>query len=153
MGTGFHGGFGNTEGAKNNETHNLIKELESNGVKFSKEDIVFITKDKTGQTIWLEKGNSAAGLEHIIQRHSRDFAEKHGINSANISTYLKQVFLNGKIEYARQTYKSGKTGYEKLYNYKGQYYLLTGVGTNGFIVTAYPIDEAAALKLKGRYGK
>ena len=86
-------------------------------------------------------------------RNGRDFAEKHGTNSDNITTYLKQVFSNGKVEYTRQTYKSGKMGYEKLYNYKGQYYLLTGVGTNGFIVTAYPIDKAIALKLKGRYEK
>lgn len=51
MGTGFHGGFGKTEGAKNNEEKALVKELERNGVKFSKEDIVFITKDKTGQIV------------------------------------------------------------------------------------------------------
>lgn len=46
--------------------------------------------------------------------------------------------------------------YEKLYNYynyRGQYYLLTGVGTNGFIVTDYPIDKAVALKLIRRYGE
>lgn len=154
MGAGFHGGFGNgTTGAQDAQTQSLIKELEKSGVKLTKENVVFATKDATGQTVWLEKGNKAAGLEHIIQRHSRDFTEKHGTNSDNISTYLKRVFSNGKVEYARQTYKNGKMGYEKLYNYNGQYYLLTGVGTNGFIVTAYPIDEAVALKLKGRYGK
>lgn len=41
MGAGFHGGFGNTDGTKSNETNKLIKELESNGVKFSKEEYCF----------------------------------------------------------------------------------------------------------------
>lgn len=153
MGAGFHGGFGKTRGAKSNETNKLIKELERNGVKFSKENIIFITKDKAGQTVWLEKGNSSAGFEHIVQRHSKDFAEKHKINSDSIASHLNYVFTNGKVEYTRETNKNGKTGYEKLYNFKEQYYLLTGVGTNGFIVTTYPIDKTVALKLKGRYGK
>lgn len=48
MGAGFHGGFAKTQGAKTNETNKLINELERNGVKFRKEDIIFITKDKTG---------------------------------------------------------------------------------------------------------
>ncbi len=38
MGAGFHGGFGNTDGTKSKETNKLSKELESNGIKFSKED-------------------------------------------------------------------------------------------------------------------
>lgn len=28
MGAGFHGGFGNTDGTKSNETNKLIKELD-----------------------------------------------------------------------------------------------------------------------------
>ena len=71
MGTGFHGGFGKTEGAKRYETAELIKELEKNRIKFNKKDIIFITKDGTGQTLWLEKGNSSAGLEHILNGNER----------------------------------------------------------------------------------
>ena len=39
----------------------LIKELEQSKVKFSKEEIVFITKSKSGKIVWLEKGNEKAG--------------------------------------------------------------------------------------------
>lgn len=42
-----------------------IAEMKANGVKFTQENIVFTTRDKMGQVIWLEKGNSAAGYEHI----------------------------------------------------------------------------------------
>ena len=29
---------------------------------------------------------------------------------------------------------------ERIYYYNGKHYVLTGIGTNGFIVTAYPIE-------------
>ena len=51
----------------------FIQELRNRGEKFNEEKIVFITKDATGQIIWLEKGNNLAGLEHIMQRHEKDF--------------------------------------------------------------------------------
>ena len=46
-----------------------------------------------------------------------------------------------------------RDGIEKLYSHNGNYYLLTDIGTNGFIVSAYPIDEKEAIKLKEMYKK
>ena len=31
-------------------------------------------------------------------------------------------------------------GYERIYKYKGERLVLVGVGTNGFIISAYPIS-------------
>lgn len=146
MGAGFHGGFGNTEGAKNNEAKKLIKELESNGVKFSKENIVFITKDKTGQTIWLEKGNSTAGLEHIINGngrtpgHGKDFEKAFGVSKDQIPNYLNKIISNGSVISSELKDINGRSGFERIYYFDKKYYVLTGIGTNGFIVTAYPIE-------------
>lgn len=151
MGAGFHGGFGSTQGAKNNATDELIAGLEKSGVKFTKENIVFITKDATGQTVWLETGNHSTGMQHIISRHADDFQTKHDIAKSNIANHLEAVFSYGKVEYIRITPKTG--GYERLYNHNGKYYLLSGVGKNGYIVSAYPISEQEALKLIERYGK
>ena len=36
---------------------------------------------------------------------------------------------------------SGRQGYERVYEYKGNYYTMTGIGTNGFIVSAYPVRK------------
>lgn len=129
----------------------LISELESVGVKITKENIVFITKDATGQTVWLETGNSSAGLTHILQRHEKDFKEKHYVEANDIPNHLNKIFSYGKIEYSRPVIKNGREGYEKLIHYKDNYYLLSGIGTNGFIVSGYPIDKTTATKLKGRY--
>lgn len=131
----------------------LISELESKGIKFTKENVVFITRDRTGQIVWLETGTVSAGLNHILSRHENDFKSKHNIGKDKIKGHLKNVFSNGVVMYSRITVKNGQKGLEKLYLYKGNYYLLSGVGTNGFIVSAYPIDSNTALKLNERYGK
>lgn len=44
MGSGVSGGYSNTKGASSSEA--LVKQLEQSGVKFSKKDMVFVTKDK-----------------------------------------------------------------------------------------------------------
>lgn len=146
MGAGFHGGFGNTEGARSHETNKLIKELESNGVKFSKADVVFITKDKTGQIVWLEKGNSSAGLEHIINGngktlgHGKDFEKAFGVSCEQISSFLNNVVSTGYVVSSELKYINGRSGFERIYYFDKKYYVLAGIGTNGFIVTAYPIE-------------
>ena len=38
-------------------------------------------------------------------------------------------------------------------HFSRKYYLLSGVGKNGYIASAYPIGEKEALELIGRYGK
>ena len=55
MGSGVSGGYSNTKGASSKDA--LVKQLEQSGTKFSKDNMVFVTKDKTGQVVWLEKGH------------------------------------------------------------------------------------------------
>ena len=150
MGSGISGGYSNTKGASSS-SEALVKQLEQSGVKFSKKDMVFVTKDKTGQVVWLEKGNESSGLQHIVSRHADDFQSKHGVSKSQISNHLNDVFTSGKVEYSRITQKNGRAGYERLYSYNGKYYLQTGVGTNGYIVSAYPISKEVAIKLIERY--
>lgn len=150
MGSGISGGYSNTKGASSS-SEALVKRLEQGGVKFSKKDMVFVTKDKTGQVVWLEKGNASSGLQHIVSRHANDFQSKHGVSKSQISNHLNDVFTSGKVEYSRITQKNGRPGYERLYSHNGKYYLLTGVGTNGYIVSAYPINKDVAIKLIERY--
>lgn len=106
--------------------------------------MLFVTKDKTGQHVWLEKGNKGAGLSHIKERHSSDFVEKYGIKKDNIIGHLSSIITNGKLEYYKTTMQNGSLGYERLYNKNGQSYLLSAIGTNGFLVTAYPVSEKTA---------
>ena len=97
----------------------------------------------------METGNTSTGLQHIISRHGNDFQVNHGIESSKIANHLETIFQNGKIEYSRVN----NGGYERLYSYNGKYYILSGVGANGYIISAYPIGKNKALKLIARYGK
>lgn len=146
MGAGFYGEFGNTKGSNDAKTKLLIDELEKNGVKISKGNVVFATKDKTGQTVWLEKGNKKAGLEHILEGngispgHAADFEKAFGITKDQLPSFLNNIISNGEIVSNQLRIINGRCGFERIYFFDGKYFVLTGIGTNGFIVTAYPVE-------------
>ena len=114
----------------------LIKELTDNGIKFNEDEMKFITKDKSGQTVWLETGTSAAGLKHIIEHHADDYKNAFGISVNDIPPYINKVIKNGEIVKSIDN----KKGYTKVYKYDSKYYLVTGIGYNGFIVSAFPYN-------------
>ena len=116
----------------------LFAELDKNNVKYTKENVIFIARDETGQIVFLETGNSIAGLNHILQRHSQNFKDAFNIDASQIPAYLKNVVRYGKVVSNEIVTKNGKQGFERRYNYNGNYYVITGIGLNGFIVSAYP---------------
>lgn len=146
MGTGFHGGFGRTQGAKDNAKADLIADLEKRGVKFTKENIVFITKDRTGQTVWLETGSTSAGLKHILDGngispgHASDFEKSFGVSRERIPEFLYKVVSEGTVISNTIKIRNCREGYERVYSYGGKYYVVSGIGKNGFIVSAYPVS-------------
>lgn len=114
----------------------LTSELEQNGIKFTKEDIVFIAKDKTGKTVFLEKGNTSAGLQHILDRHEKDFINK-GLKREDIPKVIMKALTSGTNTGRVQGRSPGRPIYEVEYN--GTVYdIAITVGSNGFIVGANP---------------
>lgn len=140
MSKGGSGHFSGTSGTR----AQLIQELKSSNTKFSEKDMLFITKDKTGQTVWLEKGSSGAGLKHILDGdgtttgHANDFQKAFGISRSEVPAYLEKVISNGKVVSNTLKPIGNRMGYERVYYYNGNYHVVTGIGTNGFIVSAYP---------------
>ena len=130
-----------------------LKKLENAGVKFNKEDVIFVANDSSGQLIWLEKGNEKSGLSHIKNRHAIDFREKHSVSIDKIPQHIKTIIEKGKLEYSKVTQRNGRECYERLYSKSGKYFLQTGVGSNGYLVSAYPISEKEALALIRRNKK
>lgn len=122
----------------------MIDQLTKAGVKFNPNDVLFVTKDKTGQLVWLETGNKVAGLEHILhgdgrsRGHASDFKKALGLETNQVSGYLQKVITHGSV--ISNTIKpiGNRMGFERIYSYEGNYYIVTGIGTNGFIVSAYP---------------
>ncbi len=124
----------------------LLDELERNGAKFNRDAVQFVTRDKTGQIVWLESGNSSAGLEHILHGngrtpgHAGDFARAFGVSESEVASYLRSVIAHGEVvsNELKPIGSSGRMGYERVYYYEGNYHVVTGIGTNGFIVSAFP---------------
>lgn len=127
----------------------LVQELEKSGAKFSRKDIVFITRDETGQIVWLENGSSSAGLNHILygngstKGHAGDFKSALGLSESEVPGYLYRVITHGRVESSRlKLIANGRMGYTRVYFYSGRYNIITGIGTNGFIASAYPTKRS-----------
>jgi hypothetical protein len=120
---------------------NLIDELIAKNVKINVDDIVFITRDRSGQIIWLETGNEMAGLTHIVSRHADDYKKAFGIENADIPEFLEKVISDGELLSSNIVAKAGRKGYQKIYDYNGRHCIISGIGTNGYIVTAYPAEK------------
>ncbi|MBQ6471737.1 MAG: hypothetical protein IJJ33_07130 [Victivallales bacterium] len=116
----------------------LIKEMQRNNVKFRHEEICFVVRDVTGQIVWLGDGSPNAGLQHI-NRHALDFETAFGIQKEQIPTFLKQILSKGKLEKVVYSETSdGHKQFTKKFRYNNCFLLITGIGDNGFIVTAFP---------------
>ncbi len=115
----------------------LIRALIEAGEK--EEEILFAVKDATGQVVWLGIGNENAGLTHIIDRHLNDFIKSNGVTRENLADFLKEVISKGTV--VSNTKSKVGTGYDRVYDYDGNYYTVAGIGSNGFIVTAFPQNK------------
>lgn len=119
------------EGVKSDIDYSLLDELVNSGIKCNIDDVVAVIKITDGRLIWLENGNSKAGLEHIMQ-HVDQFVAK-GISRDKISDFVIYALKNGNVVGIQRT----RTIYEVLYEGKLQRVAIS-VGENGFIVGANP---------------
>jgi hypothetical protein len=113
------------------EQQELITELVEKQIKVSINKIVDIRRLENGKIIFLEQGNSFAGLQHILT-HTTDF-EKRGICHDEIADVVMTAIIQGNIV----GYQRKRPIYELMYKGKKQYIAIT-IGDNGFIVGANP---------------
>src|SRR5471032_689650 len=120
--------------AKNSfTTKSLFKEMTAQGIKYTPENIVSAAKDSSGKIIFLEKGSSKAGLQHIVEEHGSQFAQI-GVSEARIPDVVMKAVTDGKIV-GYQGAGTGRQIYETVINGK-KYNIAVTVGNNGYIVGA-----------------
>ena len=124
-----------------------IDEMKNKGVQFSEDNVVMTAKDRDGNLMWLETGNEHAGLKHLLQGngktpgHANDFKNAFDVSPAQVPSLIKSIISDGTLVVNRERkLANGRIGFERVYSVNGKHYLLIGVGTNGFIVTAYPVE-------------
>ena len=128
------------------ENDPLIKDIINSGAKISVENVVFTARDKSGQIVWLETGDDRSGLEHI-KKHLKQFVSKHNMQEKTLIGHLKNVITRGRIVSSQiKKLPNGLDGFEKIYLYKGKHLTVCATGTNGYIVTMYPIKEETKWK-------
>ena len=112
-----------------------ISELSASGIKFTQENLIATGRTSSGKVIFLETGNSKAGLSHIIEKHADDFA-RIGVSKSQIPSVVMNAVQNGKI-IGYQGAPPGRPVYEIMIN--GQYQrIAVTTSNNGFIVGANP---------------
>ncbi|WP_405083425.1 hypothetical protein [Pantoea ananatis] len=120
--------------AKNSlTTKSLFNEMATQGIKFTPENVVSAAKDNSGKVIFLEKGNSKAGLQHIVEEHGSQFAQI-GVSEARIPDVVMKAVTDGKIV-GYQGSGVGRPIYETIIDGK-KYNIAITVGNNGYIVGA-----------------
>lgn len=63
---------------------------------------------------------------------------------------IKNIIINGKLECVTKRPGVIFERVEKLFMYKDQYYFLAGIGTNGFIISVYPLSDKEVERLRRR---
>ena len=116
----------------------LVEELRRNNIKFTEQDILFITKDKSGQVVWLEEGNDGAGFKHIYIRHASQFEKAFGVKLKLLPTFLHNVVTNGDISLIKERNENGLNKVDKIYDIGNKHIIFTSIGGNGFLVAARP---------------
>lgn len=116
-----------------NQEH--IAELQSKGTKFTPENVVATGKKADGQVVFLETGNSRAGLQHIVESHGDDFA-RAGISEGQIPGAVTKAVSEGNVV-GYQGAGTGRPIYQTVVNGQPINIAVT-TGSNGFIVGANP---------------
>lgn len=112
----------------------LLDELARLGIKHNPDDIVKIAKDANGKIIFLERGHSEAGLQHILE-HADDFANV-GIPRERIADVVFDAVQQGHVV-GTQGKGTGRQIYQIIVDGK-TYDIAISVGSNGYIVGANP---------------
>lgn len=137
-----------------------IDVLKKNGVKVNEGDVLWCinlhtagvdeliknhaadsTVNKT-KLLFLEKGNAQAGLEHSWIGHKDAFqkiskAQNKDAASKYIQTYMG--FGHNATYGFKKDEKRG--GFEVVYQVNEKEYLVAVFGSNGYIITAYPVNK------------
>ena len=121
--------------SNSNLSKEILKEMNQEGIKYSKDKIVFAAKLENGNKIFLEKG----AVNHIIEHHSKDFEKAFGVKNSQIPSLLGETISRGKLVQSYKHESNGIEGYRNVYYYKGNYTVVYAIASNGYIETAFPM--------------
>ncbi len=119
-------------------TEEILSEMCQEGIKFSKDKIVFVAKLENGNKIFLETG----GVDHIMDQHGKQFEQTFGTKTKkDVTNVLCETISKGKLVSSDYRNINGVTYYSNKYYHNGKYCVVYGISENGYIETAYPVNN------------
>ena len=124
----------------------LVEEVVAAGHKISPADVVQIARAPDGRVVWLERGDGRAGLSHILRAgRIRDFTDC-GVPYAEIPGFAVRAVTHGNVARA---VRDGGDAYDVDLGGGRSVKVVVAVGSNGYIVSAYPLTRRAENRLRG----
>jgi hypothetical protein len=116
----------------------LIAEVVAAGNKISPDAVVHVARAPDGRVVWLERGDGRTGLSHLLRAERiADFVAV-GVAPADVPGLAVRAILEGV-----PTGRSGRDGTVYDVDIGGGRHrdVVVVVGSNGYIVTAYPVGS------------
>ena len=125
----------------------LVEEVVAAGHKISPADVVQIVRAPDGRVVWLERGDGRAGLSHILRAgRIREFTEC----GVGLRRDPRPRGPGGDPrEPARDEYATVATPTTSTSVAVAASRSSSSIGSNGYIVSAYPLTRRAENRLKG----
>lgn len=98
-----------------------------------------------GERFWIDPVSlvSAACLCSALRERRKRTQYQHkkalGLSESEVPGYLYRVITHGEVVSNQlKPLSNGRMGFTRVYYSGGRYNTITGIGTNGFITTAFP---------------
>lgn len=112
----------------------LISELAKQKIKHNPDNIVAIARAPKGRIVFLETGNKRSGLEHIVDRHGKEFVGQ-GVSASQIPELIMTAVTSGIVVGTQGSRM--RPVYEVVFNGITRR-IAVEISDNGFIVSANP---------------
>lgn len=122
----------------NPNKRSLVEGLVASGKKITPENVVDVTRLRNGRDVWLETGSSTSGLQHILERHASNFADK-GISADQIPALIFEALDRGRIMKKIGSGANIRDVYRVEFNDSIQT-LAIGISENGWIGMSHPYN-------------
>jgi hypothetical protein len=115
----------------------LIEEVTATGHKINPTEVVQIARAPDGQVVWLERGDERSGLSHILRADRIGDFLRQGIAPADVPGIAMKAVVEGT-----PVGRAGRDGtiYEVDIGGGRRRTIAVAMGSNGFIVSAYPVS-------------
>ena len=115
----------------------LITEVVAAGHKISPAEVVQIARAPDGRIVWLERGDGASGLSHILRPDRINDVANRGVPLTDIVNLAMRAVVAGT---PLGRVREGGVAYEVEVGSGRRTEVVVVVGSNGYIVTARPLS-------------